>query len=74
VKPFVKSNKNDFHGARAAAWPGARVSIKGRIHFRRLVFSPKLTLAVTQRTIHCGYLFMVDTHYADVFVEVVEYL
>ena len=36
-----------------SSWPGAHDSTKGRIHCRRLVFSTKLALAVTRRTMHC---------------------
>ena len=46
-RPLVKTDTR-----RNSSWPGARVSIKGRIHCRRLLFSPKLSLAVTRRTIH----------------------
>src|SRR5579875_3466593 len=49
-KPTVRLVRTDTQ--RNSSWPGARGSIKGRIHCRRLVFSPTLNLAVTRRTIH----------------------
>jgi hypothetical protein len=41
----------DGRAQRNSSWLGARGSQKGRIHCRRLVFSPKLPLAVARRTI-----------------------